>query len=310
MRYGIAIVFYLAGIFHGNAQASFVARVDSTSMLLGDQQNLTLTFIAPSNAKTADFHIENLDTCSFLDIISRGTWTRTEQNNIVKLEKKLRFSIFDEGTFILPTVTVRLGDDSISTNTIPIQIKGVEPDSTGLLPIKGIITEKARWSDYMGWYIAFLSLALLYGLYRYYQYRLKLRGIPVESTPEVILLPHEIAIQKLLELKHNRLWEKGEVKEFHVQLTFILREYLENRFNIPALESTSNEIIRDLKQAALSPEQLKTVDQILNIADWVKFAKGIPEENANALAIDNTLELVYATKSEYIAEPSNQNEPA
>jgi hypothetical protein len=149
----------------------------------------------------------------------------------------------------------------------------------------------------MGWYIAILSLALLYGLYRYYQYRLKSNVIHVEPTPEVILLPH-------------RLWEKGEVKEFHVQLTFILREYLENRFNIPALESTSNEIIRDLKLASLSADQMKTVDQILNIADWVKFAKGIPEENANALALDNTLDLVYATKSEYVEEPSNQTEPA
>jgi hypothetical protein len=310
MRYGITIVIYFSLIVLGRAQTSFTARLDSTSMILGDQQNLTLTYIAPSNAKAADFHIENIDTCSFLDVISRGTWIRTEQNNIVKLEKKLRFSIFDEGTFIIPSVTARLGDDSIVTNTLPIQIKGVEPDSTGLLPIKGIITEKARWSDYMGWYIAILSLALLYGLYRYYQYRLKSNVIHVEPTPEVILLPHEIAIQKLLELKHHRLWEKGEVKEFHVQLTFILREYLENRFNIPALESTSNEIIRDLKLASLSADQMKTVDQILNIADWVKFAKGIPEENANALALDNTLDLVYATKSEYVEEPSNQTEPA
>ncbi|MEP7323644.1 MAG: hypothetical protein ABI761_17090, partial [Saprospiraceae bacterium] len=106
-------------------------------------------------------------------------------------------------------------------------------------------------------------------------------------------------------LKQSRLWEKGEVKEYHVQLTFILREYLEHRFSLPALESTSNEIIRDLKLSSLNGDQLKLVDNILNIADWVKFAKGIPEENANALAIDDTLDLVYATQSNP-DEPFNQ----
>ena len=287
----------------GIGQAQFIAKVDSTTMWLGDQQNLTITYTGSSSQNKPDFHIELLDTCSYLDILSQTAWLKTEINHVTTLEKKLKFSIFDEGNFIIPSLYVKVGADSFATFTIPIHIKGIEPDSTGLLPIKGIIKEKAKWTDYLAWIISIISLMLIYGLYRYYQHRKKLKEIPEVIVPPITRLPHEIAIQKLLELKQSRLWEKGDVKEYHVQLTFILREYLENRFNIPALESTSNEIIRDLKTSSLNADQLNTVDNILNIADWVKFAKGIPEEHANALAIDDTLELVYATKSDLLIEP-------
>ena len=125
---------------------------------------------------------------------------------------------------------------------------------------------------------------------------------------EIIKSPHQIALEKLGTLKESRIWEKGEIKEYHSQLTYIIREYLENRFHIPALESTSLEILRDLKKHILESEMIKSVDDILNIADWVKFAKGIPEENANALALDRAIELVLFTKDDN--EQSLQNKPA
>ncbi|MFZ1716137.1 MAG: hypothetical protein WAT88_12605, partial [Saprospiraceae bacterium] len=70
---------------------------------------------------------------------------------------------------------------------------------------------------------------------------------------------------------------------------------LEHRYGIPALESTSHEILRDIRSLSLK-EHVSTIDEILNIADWVKFAKGIPAENVNALALDRTIDLVESTK--------------
>jgi len=279
-------------------QNSFVAKVDSLKMEIGDQQNLTLTYITSLGGSSPDFHLEHLDTCSFFERVSQTEWIKTQSSTSTTIEKKIKFSIFDEGVYKIPTMYAVQGGDSIGTYEIPIEITGVEPDSTGLLPIKGIIKEKNNWQDYFWWYVGIALASLGFLWYRYIQKRRNRKLEEIVVPVEIIKSAHQIALEKLGALKESRLWEKGEIKEYHSQLTYIIREYLENRYHIPALESTSLEIIRDLKKNITESEMIKSVDDILNIADWVKFAKGIPEENANALALDRAIEIVLFTKED------------
>ncbi len=298
--------FVISGFLYG--QQTFLAKVDSLKMEIGDQQNLTLTFTTSLGGNSPDFHLENLDTCSFFERVGQTEWIKTQSSTSTIIEKKIRFSVFDDGYYKIPTLYAVLGNDSIATYEIPIEITGVEPDSTGLLPIKGIVKEKNNWQDYLWWYVLLIALGLVYIVYRYMQKRKNQKLEDIIVPVEIIKSPHQIALEKLGTLKESRMWEKGEIKEYHSQLTYIIREYLENRFHIPALESTSLEILRDLKKHILESEMIKSVDDILNIADWVKFAKGIPEENANALALDRAIELVLFTKDDN--EQSLQNKPA
>lgn len=300
------LFFVISGFLYG--QQTFLAKVDSLKMEIGDQQNLTLTFTTSLGGNSPDFHLENLDTCSFFERVGQTEWIKTQSSTSTIIEKKIRFSVFDDGYYKIPTLYAVLGNDSIATYEIPIEITGVEPDSTGLLPIKGIVKEKNNWQDYLWWYVLLIALGLVYIVYRYMQKRKNQKLEDIIVPVEIIKSPHQIALEKLGTLKESRIWEKGEIKEYHSQLTYIIREYLENRFHIPALESTSLEILRDLKKHILESEMIKSVDDILNIADWVKFAKGIPEENANALALDRAIELVLFTKDDN--EQSLQNKPA
>lgn len=279
----------------GWAQVDFISRVDSTSMLLGDQQNLVLRLSSPAGVPPADIHTEALDTCTFLEIVHAGTWTRTEENQQVIQQKTIRFTIFDEGQYLIPPCYAVLGSDTFRSYPIPMIVAGIEPDTTGLLPIKGIIREQARWTDYLAWILVLVTLLFGYLAWRYYKNRRAKKTFEAAPVPEIQLLPHEIALQKLQVLKQNRIWEKGEVKEFHVQLTHILREYLEGRYLVPALESTSIEIIRDLRAKGLGQEMVQKANDLLHVADWVKFARGNPEENANALALEHCLEWVRQT---------------
>lgn len=277
------------------SQVDFISRVDSTSMLLGDQQNLVFRLSSPAGVSPADIHTEALDTCSYLELVNEGTWTRTEENQQVIQQKTIRFTIFDEGQYVIPSCYVAVGMDTFRTYPIPMVVAGIEPDTTGLLPIKGIIKEQARWTDYLGWILGIVVLLFAYLAYRYFRNRRAKKERIAIPVPEIPLLPHEIALQKLNDLKQSRIWEQGEVKEFHVQLTHILREYLEHRYLIPALESTSMEIIRDIRSKGLSQEQVQSTDDLLHVADWVKFARGNPEENTNALALEHCIELVKLT---------------
>lgn len=72
---------------------------------------------------------------------------------------------------------------------------------------------------------------------------------PEGRRAEKPLLPHELALQKLVALQQQKLWQKGDVKPYQSELTFIIREYLENRFNIQALESTTDEIVQNLPKS-------------------------------------------------------------
>lgn len=291
------------------SQPTFTARVDSMSMLMGDQQYFTLTLKSNNNTPVADFHIETLDTCSFMDILSQSLWVKTQENNSTTQEKKIKFAIFDEGNYWIPSLYAVVGNDTLYTYPIPIQVQGVEPDSTGLLPIKGIVRETSKWTDYLFWIIALLGVLIGYMIYRYIQHKKKLKHIHVIKVPEKIILPHEIALIKLRALQKSKLWMTGEIKEYHVQLTFILREYLEHRYDIPALESTSIEILKDLKAQQLTTEQITIANDILHIADWVKFAKGLPEEDANNQAIERAIALVQDTQPEVPSISNESNTP-
>lgn len=307
MKHILNTIFILFIFLHTTlwSQNSFIAKVDSTTMVIGDQQNLILTYTTSLNGLSPNFHIENLDTCTFFEPISQTQWIKTQTNTATIIEKKIRFSIYDEGLFKIPSVYAFNGTDSLATFEIPIEIKGVEPDSTGLLPIKGIIKEKNNWSDYIWLYSILGFILLTYALYRYIKYKNDRKAEEIIIPVEIKKSPHQIALEKLGSLKESRLWEKGEVKEYHSQLTYIIREYLENRYQIPALESTSLEIQREIKKYIPDHDILKSVDDVLNIADWVKFAKGIPEQNANALALERAIELVLFTKEDVIPSQNN-----
>lgn len=281
--------------YSANGQAQFTARVDSINMLIGDQQTLLFNITSPTGINPSDIHTEFLDTCSFLEIINQSNWTRSEGDQLILQEKNMRFGIYDEGHFVIPACFVLHRNDTFWTYPISINVRGIEPDSTGLMPIKGIVLEKPSWTDYLAWIIGAGVLLLGYIIYRYYKKVQADKLRKKTETPEIVLLPHELALQKLQGLKQSRLWEHDEVKEFHVQLTYILREYLEGRFNFPALESTTNEIEKAIQTLGLNTDQINQVHNLLHVADWVKFARGRPEENANSVALDQAIDLVTRT---------------
>jgi hypothetical protein len=116
---------------------------------------------------------------------------------------------------------------------------------------------------------------------------------------------HVIALEKLESIRKEKIWSRGQIKEFHVQVTDVIREYLENRFGIQAIEMTSSEIldITSCTTGINDTDQMK-LRQILEIADAVKFAKYQALQNENDLSLRNSFEFVESTK-EIIDEKLN-----
>ncbi|MCH5233244.1 MAG: hypothetical protein J1E78_06345, partial [Muribaculaceae bacterium] len=139
------------------------------------------------------------------------------------------------------------------------------------------------------WLIIFLAVALLLWSMK----RFGKKGLPMLlSKPEQTAW--EKALSQLKTLKEEKLWEQGMEKEYFTRLTDILRSYLFERFGINAMEMTTRQIM-DRIMASDFKDKKDYVRQILNVADFVKFAKVRPLPADSITAYDNALKFVEET---------------
>ncbi|MDD3859651.1 MAG: hypothetical protein PHW83_05590, partial [Bacteroidales bacterium] len=104
------------------------------------------------------------------------------------------------------------------------------------------------------------------------------------------------ALEKLEQIRKEKIWSHGKIKEFHVQITDVIREYIENRFDIYAIEMTTSEILEAINNTNCNETNKQKLQQILELADAVKFAKYQSLQNENDLSMSNSFDFVESTK--------------
>jgi hypothetical protein len=160
------------------------------------------------------------------------------------------------------------------------------------------------------WWLILLSLLVIAGVFYYFFYYKKDKK-PIFFKVKPKLPAHIIALAKLEKIRVEKIWNKGQIKEYHVQITDVVREYIENRFGVFAKEMTSSEVLESFINSKLvESDLLEKLRQILELADAVKFAKLQALQNENDLSLKNSFEFVESTK-EILEEntPTKQVEP-
>ena len=135
-----------------------------------------------------------------------------------------------------------------------------------------------------------LAWAVVVMLLRYLRNR-RLAPPPAPKIP-----PHVVANKALIELGHRKLWQKGKFKAYYTALTSILRTYISGRWNVGALEMTTDEIIVALRDKDMPSQSRNDLITILRTADMVKFAKAEPEAEDNEENLNRALYFVENTK--------------
>ncbi|MBN2302401.1 MAG: hypothetical protein JXN60_07800 [Lentisphaerae bacterium] len=98
--------------------------------------------------------------------------------------------------------------------------------------------------------------------------------------------PRERAMHEFSILLGKHLIEKNQVKQFYLELTMIVRSYIENLHSIRAPEQTTQEFLNAVADdPRFSPEVVQRLREFLEAADLVKFAAYKPEKKA----IDNAV---------------------
>ena len=249
------------------------AKADTTKIRIGEQINYE---ISVENAETGvQFPELELDATGRIEVVSDQP-IDTLKNQLIR---KYILTSFDSGQYVIPAQRIRIWAQEYLTDSIIIDVSTVAVDTTkqAMFPIKAIQREPFTFQDfkkYLWWLIAALLLAALI---------LYLRSR--KKTPEEIeaaIPPYELALLRLKELDAKELWQKNKIKQYYVELTGIVRTYIERELHIPALESTTDELIETVTDFNSSstldiPEETITkLRRLLQDADLVKFAKFKP----------------------------------
>ena len=277
--------------------------------------------------RIADFVL--VDRAGWNDADGDGAYNRDESSWTIKkvglntlYEQQFKYRLWDPGAniFLTPAVAYQYQgeidvwsqEDQMTTYVIPPLGTATQTDSLAIAPIKNIISEPTNLWDYLPYFIILgvvLIGGLIYWLVTKYWLGRSTRNYEEEVEVEIILPPHVVALQKLAHLGDEKLWQKGEVKKYQSELTYIIREYLEGRYSIAALESTTSEIIGQLKSTLTDPSHQSSLQRILQVADLVKFAKAKPEEEVHASFLEEAEGFVHATKlDESMVSQSDEEE--
>ncbi|NOY06820.1 MAG: protein BatD [Chlorobi bacterium] len=284
----LILVFVILSLSHpALAQSLDVsAKLDSSHILIGDWFTLTLT--AKGSASEITFP-SPVDTLGPFEVVETGD---TKKEGGV-LTRTYVLTAFDTGRIHLRGIPVQYrvpGDTGVAvaySNPVSIQVSGVEIDTTkSFRDIKEVLHVPLTIWDYLLYTGILLLLALLAWLvYRWYRRRNQ-EG-EEEHVAEPVRPPDLVALEKLRELRERHLWEHGHVKEYQSALSEILREYIENRFDIPALESTTGELLDYLQRLGVARFLQDEARQMLYVSDMTKFAKykPAPDEHRKGLSV-------------------------
>jgi hypothetical protein len=171
--------------------------------------------------------------------------------------------------------------------------------TTQVLDIKPPMKAPINFKEALPYIFGFWILALIAVLIWMLISRHKKKGFFFESKPQDP--PHIIALRELDSLRTQKLWQSNRVKEYYVNLTEIVRKYIEKRFDIMALEMTTDEIVDAFKyNNFVDPESKNLIKDLFTLADLVKFAKAQPLPDENEVSLLNAYQFVNNTK---ISEP-------
>ena len=330
----IIILLMFLMVFYQSALAqrtSVHATIQPAEILIGEQAVINLKVIAPKD-QTIYFPVYEKDIVEGLEVLTMLPSDTLIENNVATMNFRYLVTSFDSTLYHVENIPVFDGTDTIFSNSFGLKvISPVLKDSTvayleklntgqtdsidfkqlQLYDIKPIQKPEFVWTDYLWvlWIIlGVVVLVLLVALIIIMVMRKKNKGY--FFTPPVVLPPHVRALKELDKIKQSKIWQQNREKEFYTSVTDVLRKYILERFNINALEMTSSEIIDKVKNNSQieSDSAVDNLQQVLQLADMVKFAKQKPLQDENDLSLMNAFFFVTQTKEVDLSEEEGKEE--
>ena len=315
MRSFINIYFLALFLFQSHSALSqkLNATIESDSILIGKE----LFYKIDVNLEKKQAIIFP-DSASFVpfELLSETKVDTIQSNNGFIFSKSYAITSFDEGEYIIPKIKVKIGDKLFSTDSKKIKVNMVEVDTTK----QGLYEIKPPFDDFstleiiklglVNNYLKLLSIILLILVIILFRKKIVKFFNPILNIKPT-LSPLELADKRIIKLEKFETKSDSDIKHFYSELIFLLRCFLDKEIYSRALESTTNELIsglnnlRELKLFAIPKKSINRIQEILNRADLVKFAKFLPQRHISQNDLKAIKEEI-SILSSLIPEPSEE----
>lgn len=295
------------------------ARLDTATMMMGSVNTLRLEVVQDEGVKGEFPLLRNFGERGYVTLLNDTIELRSDikvdttkvGSGRIQIDYKVPVQVFDSGYYRLPEFVYVAGRDSVRSSRLllivrPVNVKADDPISPLSDPAEpenpSIFDSLPDWLVYYWWVILLALLLCSGGWWAWRRYRKEGTILPSRPEPPA----YDVALGRLQRLKARKLWESGQEKEFYTILTDILRDYLDGRFGIKAMEMTSSQIMDTLAADRTLRDPRQMMRQILDMADFVKFAMVRPLPEDNVKAFDNAVAFVEATRP--VEKPVGEDE--
>lgn len=237
---------------------------------------------------------------------------KKDMPRLLDLKGKLLITSFDEGNYVLPSIMVgRLSKDGVLDTLVfdplTLEVKTMPVDTATFVPhdIKGQMKYPVTFKEVLPWFAGFLLLAAAVAAIVYLIIRRLRKNDPAYVRAEPA---HIIALRELDKYRGSKLWAPEKQKIFYSGVTDALRGYISARYGVSAMEMTTAEIFRDMKNTDAPEAMLKEVQELFERADFVKFAKFVASDEDNASVLPLAVRFVTETYQAEVEEEVSQNE--
>lgn len=305
----LILSFLFSGLSNAAGNISVSARLDSVNLLMGNLMTLHLEVVS-NEGKPGGFTLfQHKDkgpgyvaVCG--DSVELGTDYKIDTVALGSGKVQFNYSVpvqaFDSGTYTLPPFVYKSGTDSASSNRLTFNVIPVNVTADDeISPLASVAEPDGKrfydwvpdWIIDFWWIFIIIVIAICLSFWAMRKYK---SGELPQILSKPVQTPWDEALSALSVLKERKLWEQGMEKEYFTQLTDILRVYLFKRFGINAMEMTTRQIM-DMIYSSEFKDKKDYVKQILNVADFVKFAKVRPLPADSVSAYENAVKFVKET---------------
>ncbi|MDP4210912.1 MAG: hypothetical protein Q8928_19070 [Bacteroidota bacterium] len=275
------------------------ARFDSTTIKIGDQVKLSIELDQPANVKVK-FPLLKDSISRGIEVVKVFPPDSSKKDGNLHIRQEFLVTSFDSGLhYVAPLaflVTNGKMKDTIRTSSLSLTVNTMRVDTMkNIIDIKAPAGAPFSLAELLPYFLITLGLFLVgFAIWFFVK---KFRKEPVFNPRKVVEPPHVVALRELDALRSEKLWQNDKTKLYYTKLTDILRAYIENRYEVGALEMTSDQLIRALRMINL--DDFQDIDELRNIlvtADLVKFAKATPLPNENEICLLHAYQFINNTK--------------
>ena len=293
-------------------EISVKASLEPADILIGEQSKFKLELIQPNSEKVSWPQFADTLATNVQIVEKLKTDTTKLSDGRISITSEYLVTSYDSGFYYIPEQIFQTATEKAFTNPLGLTVNTVPVDENtdDINAEKAVMSAPFSWIEFAKWtgmgLAGVLVIVIIALLLMRFVFNKKVKILPTE--PEIILPAHVVALQKLEQIKTEKIWQQGQIKQFYTDITDVIREYLENGYEINAMEMTTDEIVALVKKNKELDEIRNVLKEMLELSDLVKFAKFVPLENENEAVVLNAFMIVEKTTKEETAPDTQESQ--